>query len=289
MTDQTPGHTPNQPTPSSQTSLVQAITEQVLGTIDQTDEQAAAAHIATLQQLHPDATTDELAERILHQRCIQAAAVGAATSGAAIIPGLGTAATLIFGVAADLRMTYQIQSELVLELAALYGRPINLDNKRYVVGMVTGMSAGANQVVRKTGAALAEQASKRLAQRAVAKSIPVIGVAASAGVNLAATYLIGRRAQAYFRQDPADVTGWEDQARLLSGIDERKLTGWLVESVEDSWRLLSRRVHQVADGAADVSRSAWRHIKNGVRAGAAVIAKRRTPPTASDQPNDQMD
>lgn len=275
----------NQPAPTPQTSLMQAITDQMIGAIDQTDEQAAAGSVARLQQRHPEATPDELAERIIRDRSIQAAAVGAATSGAAIVPGLGTAATLVFGVAADLRMTYKIQSELVLELAALYGRPVNLDNKRYVVGLVTGMSAGANQVVRKTGAALAEQASKRLAQRAVAKSIPIVGVAASAGVNLAATYLIGRRAQAYFRQNPADIAGWEDQARLLSGIDERKLAGWLVESVEDSWRLLSQRAKQAVDGAAGASRSAWRRLTNGVRAGAAVISKRRSPSVAPDQPD----
>jgi uncharacterized protein (DUF697 family) len=236
--------------------LIQSLVDQVMGAIDKTDAQAALQRVRDLHTKYPDASDMVLVERLIRQRCLQAGAVGAVTSGTATIPGMGTVATLVFGVAADLRMTYKIQSELVLEIAAIYGREISLNDKRYIVALVTGMSAGANQLVRKAGAELAAQASERLAQRALAKSIPVLGVAASAGVNILSTYVIGRRAQAYFSQDPAMLAAWDDQMRVLTGLDERKLAGWLVESAERSWRLASARVQRVTDAVITAGQSA---------------------------------
>jgi uncharacterized protein (DUF697 family) len=166
---------------------------------------------------------------------------------------------VVFGVAADLQMTYKIQSELVLELAAVYGRLISLEDKRYIVAMVTGMSAGANQVVRKAGADLAQQATERLASRAFTKSLPVIGIGASAGINVVATYYIARRAQAYFRQDPATLVEWDDQVRALTGVDERKLAGWLAESAESSWRAASQKLQSTGSYA-------WQRLKAGANA-----------------------
>ena len=62
----------------------------------------------------------------------------------------------------------------------------------------------------------------------------MLGVAASAGINVVATYLIARRAQTYYRQDPATLGDREDQVRLLTGVDERKLLAWITESTEQS-------------------------------------------------------
>ncbi|HMN31374.1 MAG TPA: hypothetical protein PKE45_24700, partial [Caldilineaceae bacterium] len=70
-------------------------------------------------------------------------------------------------------MTYKLQTELVLELAAIYGRPISLEDKRYVAALVTGMSAGANHMVRRAGVELAEQATERLAGKALAP-LPIL-------------------------------------------------------------------------------------------------------------------
>jgi uncharacterized protein (DUF697 family) len=248
--------------------LIQGLVEQVMSAIDKTDAQAALQRVRDLRTRHPDDADALLVERLIRQRCLQAGAVGAVTSGAATIPGIGTIATLVFGVAADLQMTYKIQSELVLEIAALYGQEISLDDKRYIVALVTGMSAGANQLVRKAGAELAAQASERMAQRALAKAIPVLGVAASAGANTLSTYLIGRRAQAYFSQDPALLAAWDDQMRALTGVDERKLASWLAESAGRSWRLASARMQQVTDAVIVAGQSAGKlAVHTATRAG----------------------
>jgi uncharacterized protein (DUF697 family) len=270
---------------STALSAVNGIVDQIFGAMDKTDAKAAAKRVVDLRQRYPDESADQLAERVIRQRSLQAATIGAATSGAAIIPGLGTIATLIFGVAADLQMTYKIQSEMVLELAALYGRPIDIEDKRYVVALVTGMSAGANQLVRKAGTELAEQATERLAGKLIAKSLPVIGIAASAGINLVATYLIARRAQAYFRQDGA-LVDWEDQVRALTGVDERKLISWLVEGAERSWQVMSSQTQSAARVVASAGRSAgraaataagksWRLAKAGAGSAAEKVGRWR--------------
>lgn len=252
--------TPQPSAPNGQSGVVNALLDQVLGSIDKVDEEAAKQRVAELRQKFPDATSDELAERLIQQRCMQAGTVGAVTSGATIIPGLGTVATLIFGVATDLRMTYQIQSELVLEMAAVYGRAIQADERRFLVALVTGLSAGANRVVTKAGTELAEVATKRLAQRAVAKSIPFLGVAASGGINMLSTYMIGRRAQAYFSQDPALLVGWDDHVRTLTGVDERKLTSWLTDTTERSWRFTNRQAQTVAGGVIVAGQAAGKIV-----------------------------
>lgn len=284
---------PTSPKPNGGDGLVNTLIEQVLGTIDQTDAWAATERVTNLRHRYPNATPAELAERLIRQRCLQAGTVGAVTSGVSIVPGLGAAATLLFGVAADLRMTYQLQSELVLELAAVYNRTLNLDDKRYIVALVTGLSAGANHLVARAGAAIAQRASQRLAQKALVKSLSFLGVAASSGINMVATYSIGRRAQAYFSQDPELLVTWGDHMRTLTGVDERKLADWLVETTERSWRFTQRQVQNAAGSvlvagqaagkitiaaagqAGDAAGNAWEGVKASASvAGQAITALR---------------
>lgn len=104
-------------------------------------------------------------------------------SGTALIPGLGTLASLTFSVAADIGMTFNMQTELVLEIAAAYDHDLWPEQKERVVLLVMGVSVGANQALTRAGSKISQKATERLAERSIAKAIPVIRVAASAGVN----------------------------------------------------------------------------------------------------------
>ncbi len=172
----------------------------ILGLIEQAinnvDEEAAAARVAALRKAYPEASAVDLVELLVKQKCMQTGAVGAITSGAALIPGLGTLVSLTFGVAADIGVTFKMQAELVIEIASVYEHKLTPTEKRNVVMLVTGLSAGATQALRKAGERIAEKAGERLAQKSITKAIPVLGVAASAGTNILFTYAIGQRAQA---------------------------------------------------------------------------------------------
>jgi hypothetical protein len=308
-TNSAPETLPQTPTqlPTTQpagVNMLNAVVDQIMGTLNKADQQAALQRVAALRARHPHATAAQLAERIIRQRCLQAGAVGAVTSSAAIIPGVGTMTTLVFGVAADLRLTYQIQSELVLELAAVYNRSLGLDDQRYIVALVTGLSAGSNQLVAKAGVELAEKATERLAHRAVTKSIPYLGVAASGGINLVATYLIGRRAQAYFSQDPLALVTLNDHVRTLTGVDERLLVSWLAGSTEQAWRLVSRQAQNTtgvvivagrsagklalaaAGQAGELAGTAWGRLKQGATSAAQAARKWRTRRHPANEPTD---
>jgi uncharacterized protein (DUF697 family) len=160
-------------------------------------------------------------------------------------------------------MTFKLQAELVLELASLYGHPLTPDEKRRAILVVTGISAGANQILSKVGKEVAERATQQLAERAVVKAIPFIGVAASAGINIVSTYIIGRRAQAYFNLGPERMQSWSESLRAISGVDERKLTDWLVETSDDTWELVSRGVESAGQAVVVAGKSTGKVIVLG--------------------------
>ncbi len=262
----------NQPDPEQQTGIVNDALEYVAQAIDKTDEQAAAQRVAELRKARPGATIEELVEILVKQKAMRTGAVGAVTSGAAVIPGLGTLSAFTFGVAADIGMTFKMQAELVLEIAAIYQHPLSSTEKRNAVLLVTGVSAGANQVLSRTGTRIAQKTSERLAEKAVIKAIPVLGVAASAGTNILSTYVIGQRANAYFGLGPEAVGDWAASARAVSGIDERKLIAWLAESTEHSWTLLQKQAHDAAGATIVVGKSAGKLIVKGSGVAARATA-----------------
>lgn len=227
----------------------------LVSVINNADEQAAAKRVESLRQQYPEASADLVADLLIKEKCRQTGAVGAVTSGASVIPGLGTVAALTFGVAADIGLTFKLQAELVLELAAAYGYLLSNTEKQRVVMLITGISAGTNQILSKVGKEIAEQATERLASKSVTKAIPVLGVAASAGVNILSTYLIGQRAKAYFGLGAEAMGDWTESLRAITGVDTRPLTGWLVETTENSWKLVNQQLHSAKGLALTAGKS----------------------------------
>ncbi len=191
--------------------------------IDETDEAAAAARVAQLRAVYPGATPEELAERLIYHKCRNTAVVGATTSGLAVIPGLGTIASLTLGIATDFGITFKMQAELVLEIAAVYGHQMTPQEKRRVVMTVTGLSAGTTAVAHRVGNNISKRVTARVASKYVTNSIPVVGMAASASTNAVMTYFIGKRAQAYFSLGPEEMQDWHNVLPALTGVDREKL------------------------------------------------------------------
>lgn len=232
--------------------VMDGIADYIMRSINNADVAAAKARVEKLRQAYPEADVAALVENLIRQKCFKTGVIGAVTSGASILPGLGAIAPLIFGVAADIGMTFNLQVELVLEIAAVYGHTLGETEKRNIIMVITGISAGVNQLLGKAGKEIAEKVAEELAQKAVAKAIPVFGIAASAGANALTTYIIGQRAQAYFGLGPAEMLDWAECIRALAGIDERKIIEWLSEAVEESWNLISQGGHNIAGAVITV-------------------------------------
>ncbi len=212
-------------------SRANALVNMLFNVVSDVDLEAAAERVRRLKEKNPQASPQELAQILIREKSQKTATVGAVTSGAALIPGLGTVAALTLGVAADIGATFKLQAELVLEMAALYDYPLSEEEKQKLVMVITGISAGTTVLTRKAGQAIAVKAGEQLAGRAIGKSllkaIPIVGVLASAGTNVLSTYIIGQRADAYFRLGPDAVGSWSDSLRAITGMDERRIGGWL--------------------------------------------------------------
>jgi hypothetical protein len=244
------------PAKSPGLGLMDEVMERINNAISKADEMAAAERVENLRASRPEATPDELVSILIRQKCLQTGAVGAVTSGAAMIPGLGTLVSLTFGVAADIGLTFKMQAELVLEIAAAHGHQLSPTEKRNAVLIVTGISSGANKLLEKAGEQIAKKATEQLAEKSIAKAIPVLGAAASAGSNILSTYIIGQRANAYFSLGPEAVGDWGESLRALTGVDERVVMSWLAETTERSWQLINSSAQSAAGAVIVAGQSA---------------------------------
>lgn len=238
--------------------------------IDDVDMAAAAARVDAEREAHADDTTDILIERLIREKCMKTGTIGAVTSGAALVPGIGTVASLTFGVAADIGATFKLQAELVLEIAAAHRRMLTNEEKRAAVLLITGMSGGANQVLAKAGEQATIKLTERYAQKWLTHALPLVGVAASAATNVLTTYLVGKRADAYFRLGSDAIGDWGEIWRAITGVDERAVGTWFTEQANASWHTVRASVSG-AGGAIVRAGEAATHVVSS--AGGAALSK----------------
>lgn len=245
-----------QPAPDNARRTVQGLLEFFSNSIDEVDQEEARQRVRVLRATWPDLSLDDLVGQLIKTKCQQTAAIGATTTGAALIPGVGTLASLTVGVAADIGATFKLQAELVLEIAEAHQHELNEQEKRHIVLLVTGMSAGGNQLVSRTGSRVSLKISERYARKWLSHALPVIGVAASAATNALSTYVIGQRAHAYFGRDEAAMGNWLDNLRAISGVDERAIREWTTDMGQRSWSRLSSGAWLASRGVAGVGSAA---------------------------------
>ncbi len=254
-----------------------AIMRRIFGVISEVDIEAATTHVAELRQKYPDAGPAELSQILIREKSRRTGMVGAVTSGAGLIPGVGTAAAMTLGVAADIGATFKLQAELVLEIAAAYGYPLTEEEKQRIVLLITGISAGTTALTRKAGQTIALVAGEKVAEKAVQKTflkaLPVVGVIASAGTNVLSTYIIGQRADAYFRLGPDAVGSWGENLRAISGIDEREIGAWLAENGKAAGAAVATGAGKVADTVGPALASGAQKAGETAQAGARAYLR----------------
>lgn len=213
------------------------------------------------------ASTEILIQTLIRDKCRQTAAVGAATSGAGLIPGVGTVAALVFGTAADLGATFRLQAELVLEIACVHRYPLNEQEKQRLVLLITGLSAGTATLARKAGQHAGLLLGEKLAGKSIFKALPVVGVIASAGTNVLATYIIGARADAYFRLGADELQSWPESLRAITGVDERKIGQWLAESGQSTGLALATGAEKAGRAGKSAGLAVSQKAQQGARLG----------------------
>jgi uncharacterized protein (DUF697 family) len=246
---------------SSPTTALEAIVDQTLRSVSDADATAASKRVAELRARQPGVATEQLVEQLIKQKAMQAGMIGAATSAAALIPGFGTVAAFTIGVATDVGMTLRLQAELVLEIAAAHGYAPSHRESRNALLLVTGVNMGAERLVNQASRKLAEKAAERLAGRFIVKAIPFFGIAISAGANILTTYAIGKRANAYFALGPDAVGDWDSTFRAITGVDERKLVGWLSDVMSTFGQMVGDRALQLRDATGNLLRRSAKGVQ----------------------------
>jgi hypothetical protein len=195
------------------------------------DVQAAVARVAALRSSRQGRSTDDLVRSVIMTTARRSAAVGAATAGTALVPGLGTIAAMTVGTATDIGATLRLQTQMVLDIAVLRGAELSTQEARNVVLLVAGVSSASTAALNRAGRVAAMRLGERFTARWVLRAVPVVGMISSSGTNALATRVIGRRADAYFSLGPEAMGDWGESVRAVIGIDERPL-----------WRRLTSRI-----------------------------------------------
>jgi hypothetical protein len=185
------------------------------------DLEAAARRVAALREAGPARTTDELVHELIRTTARRSAVIGATTAGAALLPGIGTVAALTIGTATDVGATMRLQTQMVLDIAALRGARLSAAEAGRVVLLVAGVSSASTATLNQLGRAASRRVGERFAARWLWRAVPLLGMASSSGTNALATHVIGRRADAYFSLGPEAMGDWRESVRAVTGIDER--------------------------------------------------------------------
>ena len=203
-------------------------TERAITTVVERRGPAIVRAAERLRAEHPGRSPAELA-RVAITRCgRRVAGTGAVSALPATLPGAGT--VIEMGAAlGDASLLTVAQTELVVLLAHLYGRPVeDVAGRRMDVLMAMGVEAGVvdlrrngsirvmgtthrdGELTGEAGAKLAKRISRRLAAQVAGKlarrrayvilgrELPVVGVGLAAGYNLWSTRKLGNAARQYF-------------------------------------------------------------------------------------------
>lgn len=135
-----------------------AVGKAVIPAIDklvETRYEPARRSAARLREAHPNAKPPDLADALIRTYRKELGAVGAAAGGTSAIPGAGTAAGVVAGVA-DAGWTTGRLGELILSIGAAYGHGAEQIEQRRawvlaVLGMATGASSGLTGVAAQVG------------------------------------------------------------------------------------------------------------------------------------------
>ena len=202
-------------------------TERAITTVVERRGPAVVRAADRLRAEHPGRSPADLARLAIARAGKRVAGAGAVSALPATLPGVGTVVEL--GAAlGDASLLTVAQTELVLLVAHLYGRPVtDVDGRRLDVLMAMGVEAGVvdlrrNGVVRVmgtvhrdgelsgAGARLAKPASRMLAAQVVGKlarrrayvilgrEVPIVGIPLAAGYNMWSTRKLGKAARRYF-------------------------------------------------------------------------------------------
>ncbi len=120
----------------------------------------------------PDATPDEIAQRLVNEFVRDVSVIGAAGGAVAAVPGPGTAVKLIGGTVVETGALLERATYMIMGVAEAYGLGLDeLEVRRYavlrVLGAWAGISQGATELAGTLGAGLGKRATEAIPMTAI--------------------------------------------------------------------------------------------------------------------------
>ena len=149
----------------------------LVGAVDSVNLDKAQEVARKLKLEHPNESPRQISHRIMVEKATKAGGIGLATS---ILPGAAIALLAI-----DLAATTQLQSEMVYEIAALYGLDLKDPARKGEVLGIFGLALGGGRLLKEAGLVLL-------------RNVPLAGAAIGASSNATMIYSLGYAACRFY-------------------------------------------------------------------------------------------
>ncbi|MEH2349976.1 MAG: EcsC family protein [Nostoc sp.] len=141
------------------------------------DLEKAEAEVNKLKKNYPNELPSQIAHRIMVEKATQAGTVGLATS---ILPGIAVALLAI-----DLTATTKLQSEMLYQIASVYGLDLKDPARKGEILAIFGLALGGGRLLKAAGLGLL-------------RNVPLAGAAIAASSNATMIYSLGYAACRFY-------------------------------------------------------------------------------------------
>ncbi|MEA5595805.1 hypothetical protein [Rivularia sp. UHCC 0363] len=149
----------------------------LVGASDRVDLVKAEAAVKHLKQKYPNELPSQLAHRIMVEQAVKAGGIGLTTS---LIPGAAVAL-----LAVDLAATTELQSEMVYQIASIYGLDLQDPARKGEVLAIFGLGLGGGRLLKTAGLRLLQ-------------NIPFAGAVIGASANATMIFSLGYAACRFY-------------------------------------------------------------------------------------------
>lgn len=187
----------------------------LIGTTDAVDLEKAEVAVRKLKQQYANESPSQIAHRIMVEKATQAGTVGLATS---VLPGIAVALLAI-----DLTATTKLQSEMLYQIASVYGLDLKDPARKGEVLAIFGLALGGGRLLKAAGLGLL-------------RNIPLAGAAIAASSNATMIYSLGYAACRFYEaklDESTSLTSSETLATLKAESEKYLETAIAQEAVMD--------------------------------------------------------
>lgn len=187
----------------------------LIGATNVVDLEKAEVAVNKLKQQYPNESPSQIAHRIMVEKATQAATVGLATS---ILPGIAVA---LFAI--DLTATTKLQSEMLYQIASVYGLDLKDPARKGEVLAIFGLALGGERLLKAAGLGLL-------------RNVPLAGVAIAASSNATMIYSLGYAACRFYEaklDESTSLTSPQTLATLKAESEKYLSTAIAQEAIMD--------------------------------------------------------